>query len=68
MQLFGESPLAMRMKYVSEYKGRVMFVLGVDGMNGKEAVLKTLSRYKQGEINLNHAVPGNFTMEAIKEG
>ena len=35
MQLFGESPLAMRMKYVSEYKGRVMFVLGVDGMNGK---------------------------------
>ena len=30
MQLFGEPPLAMRMKYVSEYKGRVMFVLGVE--------------------------------------
>lgn len=32
----------------------------------KEAVLNTLSPYKQGKINLNHAAPGNFTMEAIK--
>ena len=30
LQLLGEPPLAMRMKYVSEYKGRVMFVLGVE--------------------------------------
>lgn len=30
LQLLGEPPLAMRMKYVSEYKERVMFVLGVE--------------------------------------
>lgn len=41
-------------------------VIPVQAAMEKEAVLKTLSRYKQGEINLNHAAPGNFTMEAIK--
>lgn len=43
-------------------------VIPVQAATEKEAVLKILSRYKQGEINLNHAAPGNFTMEAIKEG
>ena len=43
-------------------------IIPLQAATEKEAVLKILSRYKQGEINLNHAAPGNFTMEAIKEG
>lgn len=41
-------------------------VIPVQANTEKEAVLNTLSPYKQGKINLNHAAPGNFTMEAIK--
>ena len=42
-------------------------VIPVQAATEKESVLmKTLSQYKQGEINLNYAAPGNFTMEAIK--
>ena len=41
-------------------------VIPVQAATEKEAVLKILSRYKQGEININYAAPGNFTMEAIK--
>lgn len=33
----------------------------------KEAVLKTLARYKKGEITLDKTAPGPFTMEAVKK-
>lgn len=55
----------MKTFYIEIIKTRKTVIL-VQATTEKEAVLKTLSRYKQGEINLNHAAPGNFTMEAIK--
>ena len=42
-------------------------VVPAEAENEKEAVLKTLMRYKKGEINLDGVAPGPFTMEAVKQ-
>ena len=57
----------MKTFYIEIIKTRKT-VIPVQATTEKETVLKILSRYKQGEINLKHAASGNFTMEAIKEG
>lgn len=42
-------------------------VVPVEAETEKEAVLKTLARYKKGEITLDKTAPGPFTMEAVKK-